>query len=321
MPAPLYPLPYPKPTAFDGLPKLSFNGIAFPAENIDLHSQGRQHLHEFPHSPGAAPEKLGRGIWYLTVKTHFQVGVPGYPPDLWPTSMNQLASLYETQTTATLVHPTRGSFQAFISAWRENYNPKFRSGQRVDIEFLEDQRSNFLVQTAPSPSLTTLATSQQELDAALSLVKSQLNITKNDLSVFDAIRATVNAVQALSDTAGMYAGYLQSKSLELINLCSQADQLFSMQSPLVVGVLVQLRTIGAAASSISSASQSPAKIGKYRTPRTMTIQDIAIFLYGDVTRQSDLLTLNAAAIADPNSIPAGTLIQYFLPQSLPTQSN
>lgn len=313
MAAPVYPLQYPRPTALDGLPKLSFNGIAFPAESIILHSQGRQHLHEYPHSPGAAPEKLGRGIWYLTVKTHFQVGVPGYPPDLWPTSMNQLESLYETQTTATLVHPTKGKFNAFIASWRQDYNPRFRSGERVDIEFLEDQRANFLVQTAQSANSTSLATSQQELNAALSLVQSQLGISKNDLSVFDAIKATVNAVQALSDTVGMYGGFLQAKSLELINLCSQADQLFSVQSPLAVGILIQLRTIGAAARNISSSSQSSTKLGKFKTPKTMTIQDVAIRLYGDTTRETDLMTLNAALIPDPGSIAAGVTIQYFLP--------
>ncbi|HEY1692247.1 MAG TPA: DNA circularization N-terminal domain-containing protein [Polyangiaceae bacterium] len=311
-----YPLQYPKPTGFDGLPRTSFAGLEFPAERIALHSQGRQHLHEFPHSPGAAPEKLGRGIWYITVAALFHAGLPTYDPQLWPAGMAQVRNLYETQQTATFQHPSTGTFDAFISSWKQEWNPRSRGGERVEIEFIEDQRANFLTQTDPTPGPPSLAVTQQELAAALSLVKDQLKPSTQDLNVFDAIRATVNAVQALSDTAGMYSKYAQAKALELQSLCMQADSLPSMQSPLAVGVLVNVRSIGATAAQVATQQQQASQsLGKFTVPKTMTIQDLAIRFYGDTSRETDLMALNASSIPDPMSISAGTLILYYLPTS------
>ena len=179
----------------------TFNGVAIPVETIQLHSQGRQHLHEYPHSPGAAPEKLGRGIWYLTVEANFSVTFASHPTS-YPGDMLSLFALYESQTTATFQHPNGQSWPAFISNWKQTYTPRKLDGEKVSIEFLEDQRANFLsATTAPSTQSTALTSSQAQLDTQLAALKASLQISKNDLNVFDSLRAASNAVASLSGTA------------------------------------------------------------------------------------------------------------------------
>lgn len=303
------------PSILETTAPTSFGGITFAAERIVLHSQGRQHVHEFPHMPAGAPEKLGRGVWYLTVTGNFQNRFAKFP-GLYPDAMNQLRQLYEKQETNAFVHPTVGQFQAFISGWRQDYNPgKSLSGEKVEIEFLEDQRTAFLIAT--KPSMTSVASSQSQLDAAVALLKTALGIfpTPQLLGVFDAIRATSNAVQSLVDTAGLYSGLLETKALELASLCERADQLLPIQSPLALSIIDPLHDIWSQALTAGKQIQNAkAALGEWTTPRTMTIGDVALAIYGDTSRQSDLLSLNV--IADPTSIPANTEITYF-----PTQAS
>ncbi|HSY22310.1 MAG TPA: DNA circularization N-terminal domain-containing protein, partial [Polyangiaceae bacterium] len=214
-------------TYFDTLPFTSFNGIVFMAERIKLYSTGRQHIHEFPHAPGGAPEKLGRGLWYLSVQANFQTTFAAYP-NLYPDAMLSLRRMYEAQITGTFVHPTSGQFDAFISKWDQDYEPgRIRSGEKVQIEFLEDQRSLFLTQATENVASTQMAMAQSNVDAGLAALKDTLRMTPTDLSVFDAVRAAVNTVQSLQSTVSLYSQILNAKAQELVSNCQQADQLFS----------------------------------------------------------------------------------------------
>lgn len=301
-------------TALDGLRRWSFSGIQFPVERASLRSTGRHHLHEYPHAPGAAPEKLGRGVWYVSCRGNFQTVFAGYS-NLYPAAMNSLRSMYESQTTATLVHPTAGEFQAFISSWKQEWEPKgIRSGEKVDIDFIEDQRQLFLVQNAPAINATAITESQAELDQELQAVRDQLKPSPQDLSVFAAIKAISNAISAVNDTASMYSGFLQAKAGELQNACAKADTLASMQSPLAIGVLDPLHDLWAAAVQVLQNIQSKtSRTTTWTTPRRMTINDVAVALYGDTSRATDIFNLNSAIIPDPTSIAPALKLKIFLP--------
>lgn len=309
------PYTYKGQIALDAQRQTAFNGIPIPVSSIELHSRGRQHLHEFPHSPGAAPEKLGRGIWHLTVDASFQVVFAKYPTS-YPGDMLALRALYEQQITATFQHPNGDDFPAFIAGWRQHWNPRLRSGERVQIEFLEDQRTTFLA--APSSTATqgaSIATQQGALDAQLAAIQAQLLVSSNDVSIFDALRAASNAVASLSGSVQLYTSLVQAKCAQLQAVCAQVEQLPSMQSPLAIGILDPLHNIWAAATSITQSAQAAQRLGRWTVPQTMTLNAIARTLYGDASRYADLASLNGATIRDPNSVPAGTVILYYLPSA------
>jgi prophage DNA circulation protein len=301
------------PSYFDGLPKTSFAGIEFPAERIVLHSNGRQHVHEYPHAPGGAPEKLGRGIYYLTVTGNFTGGANNFKsyPGLYPDRMNQLRALYESQTTDTFVHPTVGQFQAFISKWSQEYLPgKYRSGEKVEIEFLEDQRTSYLVQKKESSGL---AIQIQNLNVTAGLALPQLvpAVPPNVMGLFSAINATVNAVLALADQATLYTQLYASKIQELLDLCKTVDSYCSRQGPAVVGIVDALHDLMFSAIQLSQQVRSQNPLSDWTVEYTTTLADIAMQIYGDASRQSDLLTLNANTISDPTRVQAGTQLLYY----------
>lgn len=309
------PYTYKAQIALDAQRQTAFNGIPIPVTGIEVHSQGRQHLHEFPHSPGAAPEKLGRGIWHLTVECSFQVVFVKYPTS-YPGDMRALRALYEQQITATFQHPNGDDFPAFIASWRQHWNPKLRSGERVQIEFLEDQRTTFLA--APSSTSTqgtSIGVQQSALDAQLQAIKSQLLVSETDLSVFDTLRAASNAVASLTGTVQLYTSLVQAKCAQLQSVCAQVEQLPSMQSPLAVGITDPLHNMWAAATSILQSTQAAQRLGRWVVPETMSLNAIARTLYGDASRYEELASLNSATIRDPNVVPAATRILYYLPST------
>jgi len=159
-------------SALDHLPKMSF-GVSgtskydFPAERITTVSHGRQYLFEFPKQPGGAWEKFGRGIWLFNITTFFAQGIRGYPQTLFPDTMNGLRGLYERQTSGTFHHPIHGDINAFISSWKDDYNPRtMRNGMRVEMEIVEDQTVDFLSKSS-APAISSLLTSQADFNAQI----------------------------------------------------------------------------------------------------------------------------------------------------------
>ena len=298
------------PAYFDKLRPASFSGIVFMAERIKVLSNGRQHIHEFPHAAGGAPEKLGRGLYYISVQANFQTTFAAYP-NLYPNAMLSLRRLYEAQITATFVHPTSGEFDAFISKWDQDYEPgRIRSGEKVQIDFIEDQRSIFLTQASADASSTQMAMAQSNIDAGIKALQDTLRMTPTDLSVFDAVRSAVNTILSLQSTVSIYSQILNAKAQELVSNCQQADQLFPMQSPLAFPILDPLWEVQANAQKLASVT-STAGLSSWFVPRTMSLLELSQTLYmGDASRQEYLLALNAQNITNPFAIEAGTEILY-----------
>src|ERR1019366_6889543 len=85
-------------TAFDTFPKAYFapnrtsvlttsgsGTIHFPVESSRIEGGQRDHLHKYPHSPGASPEKLGRESYLYHVTSKFDTGFnDGAYPGLYP---------------------------------------------------------------------------------------------------------------------------------------------------------------------------------------------------------------------------------------------
>ena len=133
----------PHTVAFDTLQRASFQGIEFPITSMTLKGGIRDHIHEYPHAAGGAPEKLGRKLYEVSMQANFQSTFRAYPR-LWPSALSKLRKIFEQQTTGDLVIPTIGTIQAYARNWTQQMEAKIRSGETATFEFVEDQGSEDL---------------------------------------------------------------------------------------------------------------------------------------------------------------------------------
>jgi prophage DNA circulation protein len=297
---------------FDGLQACSFGGIAFPVEDVAVSGSQRHHVHEYPHTPGGALEKLGRAPYRIRVVPVFDEGIDRYDNDampLYPDRLNALQQFYENEVSANLVIPTLGSIQAFMSAFSRRMSSGLRSGERVEMEFVEDQSSRFLVQdmirsdtandlSLKADALTEAATRAGFFDAVA--------------DVFNKITEIANDVLAIADTAEFYGNYAAGKLATLSTLIQQADaRVTYLQSPENWLVLEALKDLGASAKGLYDTVVGENYRPRYfQVPRLMTIQEVSLAIYGRTDMAIDLLQMNA--IEDSMAIPQGTQIRWIL---------
>lgn len=299
-------------SAFDFQPRHKFGDVEFPSSNTRVRLVFRHHVHEYPHSPGGSPEKLGRALVQITCRVSFQATFGGYP-DLYPAGMNTMFGYASQGATLNFTHPSRGTFPMFITNWDQEWEAKCRSGEFVDIEFLEDQEaSDAVAATTDTTFSQTMAISAGQLAADLAATQADLAPTSTDLDVFDALQSAVNAVTAFKDTSTLYQNLYSSKIDQVIRLCNQVDQLTCMQDVRAWPLVDDLRTLWSASVRVQNDLQSQqAQLKTYNVPYPQSLAQIALTLYGDASRISDLTSLNA--LDDVTNVPAGIQIQYYPP--------
>src|ERR1700722_3604570 len=299
------------PTAQTGLPITQFGAIKFPGETHTVDGTGRHHIHEYPHTPGGLVEKLGRSLYEITIRGNFQATFPGFP-DLYPNGMQTIRGYYEQQTTLPLVHPTIGTFPAFITKWRQVKEARLLSGEKVDITFLEDQSQQFqLADLVTSADDTTVASSAAQVATELSSVRAQLALDQKTLNLFDGVQQLSQAIGAIADTATLYGNVYGAKLQALSATCASLESSFALQDarawPLVDAVLSLWQSANLALQDLQS---KRVQMNRYIVPCNETLTDVAIAIYSDASRLSDLLSLNPL-VADVLSVQAGTTILYY----------
>lgn len=323
----------------DEFPRASFATIEFPITELTIEGGLRDHVHEYPHSPGGAPEKLGRKLYTIRMVALFHNTFPTYP-DLYPQALSDLQGIYEDETTTDLVVPNVGTIKAYIRNFRRQWSSKALSGETVEIEFLEDQSQAFLVNGIVNVSGQTMASAQtlftQAMDPFLSppntpqvLINGQLvagpppraltkaealaQLTTRDASLIESISAAISSLLAISDQVELYGNLVEAKALAVVQLCEQAsDSVRIFQNPVNYAALEALKAVWSTAADIwQSAAQQQGQVGLYRVPTRMSIQQVSIALYRDASRAAELLQLNA--IADPFQILPNTVLRYYLP--------
>lgn len=291
--------------AFDELKRASHHGIAFPVRSVRISGGLREHVHEYPHAPGGAPEKLGRKLYEISMSAMFLQGLidPAWQ-NLWPVGLATLRRLWEDQVTGPLHIPTIGTIQAYAVDWSQEMESRIRSGEMAEIKFREDQSSAFLVgelvQVSPSALVDKLA--------AFELAAEAMSPTP---SIFDAIQDTTNSVLAFKDQIDLAGNLVEAKLLGLVHLLREADaQVKSLNDPQFVHVLDAMHELWLASQQLhDDVHQKSAQIQTYTVPFRTTITDVARALFGDNTRAADILQLNA--IEDPFAIPAGAQLRYY----------
>lgn len=294
------------PPVFDQLPRFSFGGIVFPVLGYDVKGGIRDHIHEYPHAAGGAPEKMGRRLYFVNAHATFQTTFDKYP-GLWPSSLAKLIQFFESQQTLPLVIPTKGTIQAYCRNWTSAVEAKIRSGERVDLEFVEDQSQANLISSLVNVSTKNITNALANYNAAMILADfSSLPST----SPFDAIANAANAFLAIGDMTTAASNLVSAKLTALVDLIKQVDQADFIKDPKNFPLMTTLHDLwDAAQTQAQNVNRKATTPLTYFVPSPMAMSAISATIYGDTSRQLELMQMNA--VEDVLRVPAGTPIRYL----------
>lgn len=298
--------------AFDTLQRASFADLPFPVREIEVIGGLRDHVHEYPHSPGGAPEKLGRKLYEFHFVAPFLNTFKAYP-DLWPDTLAALRLVFESGQTDDLVVPTIGTIKAYCISWRERTDlPSNRSGVIVDLTFREDQADLFLIESLITVYAANLGGTSAALLAAMQAdLAFQAALSPSQVGLFQSIQNVANSITAVADQANAYANIVQAKAQAVTSLCAVADAtVLPLNNPAHFRVLEAMMGVWAQAGRLERDALRLARpLIPYTTPVAMSVSQIATAIYGDTGQAAKLLQINSWE--NPFRVPAGTSIKAY----------
>ena len=289
---------------FDNLERASFAGYAFPVSDVEVVGGLRDHVHEYPHSPGGAPEKLGRKLYEFSFTSPMLAGFQRYPK-LWPETAASLRIVFEGGRSFDLVIPIIGTVTAYCTSWREKAVGTIRNGTVMSMTFREDASDLFLTTALVTQSTATLAS------AGALLLTQMEEEGLGGIAVLDAIAAASAAVSAISSTVELYSNVVEAKCAGLSRLCDDADRsLDVLNDPLHFRVGEAMRGVWSSSERLrKDVLRRVVPIIPFTTPAIMTVADVSRAIYGSTAKASELLRLNA--FDDPFRIPSGVAVKAY----------
>lgn len=296
-------------TVTETFQKASFEGKPFPMLRVSVRGAIRHYQHEFPHSPGAEIEKMGRKPYTVTMTAYFH-DVPDSRldeefPNLYPQRLYELMRLFEEQTTGALVIPGLGTMQAVATDWRRTLDYAGPlSGEVVEFEFVEDVDRESVFESIEFGR----GSLEKKYDELAIMVGGIYPFEPP--SIFQTLNDVVTSVLAAQGVADAFSKVLEAKLLQIANLCSTIDRLAEFQDPRNHAAVTALKEVWLAATQMAEdilGRSSP--IGTYRTGRVMSVAEASAAIFGDATHAMDLLQLNP--IEDAFAIPAGMELRYY----------
>jgi hypothetical protein len=298
-------------SAFDNFPSASFDGIFFPWEERTIRGAVREHQHKYPHTAGAALETLGRELYVISFRCNFSDTFKLYP-NLYPISLESLRNRFEKEIRADLDVPGLGTITAVCTEWQQTASPKeSRSGEKVNLTFLEDIQDAFLINNLIGISTQSLAASQKEWKLNVNKIRADFAAQKA-LPFFDAITDAVNSVLAIVDTAQAYGNLLEAKILAAAQLIYQADRRVRyLNDPTNAEILQAMLQLWDASRALhEDLLKTGGGLVEFLVSRTMSVIELSKALYnGDGTRAVELMQLNA--LPDPYMVPPGFRLRYY----------
>lgn len=304
------------PTPFDGLQKASFADRAFPIYDCTVAIGLRDHVHEYPHAPGGAPEKLGRKLIEVRMTAPFMDGFRAYPL-LFSEILAELRITIQQQSTQTLVIPTLGTIQAYPISWEEKTDARVRSGVVVSMTYREDQSTEFAVEELVKTGSESLATDLTNLNSDVNDSFTRAGLSPLALNLFDAVQSVGAQVLGYADQVESFGDLIVAKTEDLSNLCQQADKrLDILNQPIYFRVTESLHKVWASSNKLhADALKLAVPLVPFEVPGglTMSAADISRAIYGDNSRAVELLKLNG--FPNPFAVPGGTRVRAYANQA------
>jgi hypothetical protein len=299
----------------DRLEPWAFNGIPLAVESASVKIGIRTHKHIYPHTPGAAIEKMGRNPYEIDISGKFDSNLRGRYIDSMRSSI-AMAGFVEDELTCPLVIPWAGTVKCLCEEFTRDEKNTYRSGLTFHAKFTEDTTDGF-------PILAFIKTKQAPIQTKLVIFKNAFGLDETTVGVsasafqgtprvrdiFSAITEVSTFIFGIKDQFQLYSQLIRSKLDYLETLFREADALADwiwsdiVKGNAFMGLWEAIRDFG---DDIASKGLS---FSYYTVPVMMSIQQIAVAIYRDSSKTMDLLCLNA--IENALRIPPGTQIRYY----------
>lgn len=290
--------------------RFAFDAIEFPVEDHSIKGGARHHVHEFPRVPGGAVEKLGRSVYRISCSAIFVDTFKLYP-GLYPSSLNRLVALFETSTTADLVVRGWRTIPAFCINWDRAFAAKMLSGEKVKLEFIEDQSAYFLTENLVAPA-ARVDTSTADMRAAVAKIRmgNTPGTLAQVLDAVDKIDTYVTAMQAAIDAGPLFANLVEAHAERVLAQVRVADKLVESTYPENLAFVLAVRALAdLVLRRRNDTLNARVTAATYVVPVDMPVSQIATNLYGSSVRGSELVALNG--LSDPSRVRAGTSLTYY----------
>jgi prophage DNA circulation protein len=301
-------------TPFDGLAPAEFGGIRFPVSETSYIGMQRVHAHEYPHTDGAAIERLGRAPYRIRVVAVFDAGIKKFDQfngtELWPGALEKLRGRFETREPGTLKIPTLPPIERVVlTNITVTMRAGVRSGEQVELEFTEDSTEQYLVELAE--------TVPKSIDGVQTVAAEAITLIEGEkFSVDDFSPDFLDGLVTFRDQVSLIADDAATKLLQVARVCEEIDRTAKgLQNPENWRIVEAVKQVWKSASDLAAtltADQSP--LLTYIVPKKTSVQDLSMQFYGTTEKVRELMSLNV--IEDSLAIPAGTVIQYVDPRSL-----
>jgi hypothetical protein len=295
---------------FSNYQQSAFAGIIFPWKKYSVKCGIRDHVHEYPHTPGGKPEKMGRKLYEVEFSgLAMDSAIDPKWRDLWPGKLRELRAIFEQELTKPLVIPTIGTIQAYCVDWGQDADAALRNGETFTWRFREDDPELWKLE-----KLITVGPSSIQAQAEAIKVTAEKHGFLEDIAEFFAVlEGAVNDVLAVRDTAMMYSSLVESKIHYLTYLCEEADRTLDVfKDPESWPILEALKQLWASSKELAeNFTEDAGTLRTYTLPTEMNVSQVSMAVYsGDGTRGTDILSLNP--IENAFEIPAGTQIRYMV---------
>lgn len=282
----------------DTLPRMTFDGLPIPFRRLTIKGGLREHTHEFPHADGGKVEKLGRKLYAFSVSALFVDEAVGQTGLL--TTIGDLRGKWEFGRTGDLVIPNIGTIQAVALNWTETLDAKMRSGEEVEIEFLEDEE--YLLTDVVSDA------GYYDLAAAQATLTVEVAKLANPSDLWASLADAVDSVAAIGDQVELVGNQIEARVRKVQSLCERMDRALDvLNQPVNHKLLDAFQGVWEASAKLhANVLKSTTGVVLYTTPVRMSVSAVSVAIYGKTARAADILRTNA--IEDAFAIPAGTVL-------------
>lgn len=285
----------------DDLQPLRFDRHKIPYQRITVRGVQREHIHEYPHVKGGAPEKQGRKLYEVQVSSKFDERIASHGNRALLRTLNSLQELFDNGETKALYVPNLGEMKAYNVNWSRELNVQWRSGEAVELTFREDPGNEFLKLAAVKFAGGAVASEMVKLDTLVPSPKP---------NALQQIQDAINSVLAIRDYGLMWAGFVEEKIEGIRLLFEELESTWDLiEDPENWPIHEQLLALLASVVNLGEEVFGLGGFETYTTPKVMTTDEASEAIYGDTEHAIDIMNWNS--VGDPYHIPAGTDLKYI----------
>lgn len=289
-------------TDFDRLSEATYQGVTFPVSDAPCEGGNDFAEHTAYRRAGADMEPTGWRAWSgsLTIPCINTEALTRRYGVLWPDKRTELLDLFRENPRGELSHPLLGNLVVAVTDVSQSGGSDVRNGVTLTVRWKEHNATLALLIGADGlPATDPVSTVVTRADAA------------------DAAGATLAGYQPVAATVDEQATYLE----EAPRAFSEVAAAFSQMEALVASnlALPSVQAIGGYAATVAllnlrvalqgyKARFTPgaSSVRYFVVPTTMSVAEIAVAAYGDVSLVNLLYAANA--FLDPLQVGAGTVV-------------